>query len=98
MSCEGKTVKVRKEWGVEDTIACVGKNKIYEFVENIISELSLVFPCEYFHIGGDEVPKIKWKTCADCQAKNEASRLKRRGCITGDISILRFNKNSAKVR
>lgn len=27
LSCDGKTVKVRKEWGVEDTIACVGKTK-----------------------------------------------------------------------
>ena len=87
LSCEGKTVKGRKEWGVEDTIACVGKNKIYEFVENIISELSLVFPCEYFHIGGDEVPKIKWKTCSDCQAKMKRLGLKDEDALQGYFYI-----------
>ncbi len=87
LSCDGKTVKVRKEWGVEDTVACVGKNKIYEFVENIISELSLVFPCEYFHIGGDEVPKIKWKTCADCQAKMKRLGLKDEDALQGYFYI-----------
>ena len=63
------------------------KSKIYEFVENIISELSLVFPCEYFHIGGDEVPKIKWKTCADCQAKMKRLGLKDEDALQGYFYI-----------
>lgn len=87
LSCESKAVDVRREWGVEDTIACVGKNKIYEFVENIISELSLVFPCEYFHIGGDEVPKIKWKTCTDCQTKMKRLGLKDENELQGYFYI-----------
>lgn len=68
-SCEGKPVEVSSKWGVMDTIGCCGNDDFYKFVEDILDEVCDLFPFEYFHIGGDEVPKTKWKTCPKCQAK-----------------------------
>ncbi|NLA63281.1 MAG: family 20 glycosylhydrolase, partial [Bacteroidales bacterium] len=39
------------------------------FLENILTEVMELFPAEYIHIGGDEVPKVRWEECPKCQAK-----------------------------
>ena len=49
-------------------IACAGKESTFEFIFDIIDELTQLFPSEYFHIGGDEVAKLEWSKCADCAA------------------------------
>lgn len=69
LSCYHKDVKVREKWGVEDIIACAGKNDIYKFLEDVFAEISEIFPYKYYHIGGDEVPKTEWKKCPKCQEK-----------------------------
>ncbi|MEG2413063.1 MAG: beta-N-acetylhexosaminidase [Clostridia bacterium] len=69
LSCTGEKVEVSNRWGVMDNIGCCGKENIYQFAKDIVDELVDIFPCKYFHIGGDEVPKNKWKTCPKCQAK-----------------------------
>lgn len=69
LSCEGKKIEVSTKWGVMDTIGCCGNDDFYKFVEDILDEVTDLFPFEYFHIGGDEVPKTKWKSCPKCQAK-----------------------------
>ena len=33
----------------------------YLFLDNVIEELTILFPFEYIHLGGDEVPKGAWK-------------------------------------
>jgi len=35
-----------------------------------------LFPSEYIHIGGDEVPKDRWKVCEKCQARIKSEGLK----------------------
>lgn len=69
LSCEQKEVEVSARWGVMDTIGCVGGDKFIPFVKDVIDEICQLFPYEYFHLGGDEVPKTKWKSCPKCQAK-----------------------------
>jgi hexosaminidase len=75
-SCSGGPFKVRNVWGVEPDIYCAGKEETFEFLENIIEEVVALFPSEYFHIGGDEAPKSKWKECDLCQARIKAEGLK----------------------
>lgn len=48
---------------------CVGNEKTFEFIENVLKEVVDLFPSEYIHIGGDEAGKWAWKTCPHCQAK-----------------------------
>jgi len=48
----------------------------YTFMENIISELTEIFPFSYIHIGGDEVPKGAWKKSPAVQKLMKKKRLK----------------------
>lgn len=47
---------------------CVGNEKTYTFMRDVLSEVIELFPFEYVHIGGDEAGKSAWKTCPKCQA------------------------------
>ncbi len=68
LSCEENTYEVRNLWGVESNILCAGKEQTYTFIADVIEELVTLFPYQYYHMGGDEVPKDKWADSADCQA------------------------------
>ena len=48
---------------------CVGTEKTFEFLENVLLEVIDLFPSEYIHIGGDEASKSSWKTCPRCQKR-----------------------------
>ncbi len=67
LSCFDEKVEVSTKWGIRKTIGCAGRHELYDFVYDVIDELSEVFPSGYFHIGGDEAPKDKWKECPKCQ-------------------------------
>jgi hexosaminidase len=69
LGCTGKDYEVRKKWGVSDDVLCVGNEKTFEFLEGVFEELVPLFPSKYFHVGGDECPKNRWKNCPKCQSK-----------------------------
>lgn len=48
---------------------CVGNEKTFEFLENVLTEVMDLFPSKYIHIGGDEAAKTAWKTCPLCQKR-----------------------------
>lgn len=91
LSCTGEPVEVGDKWGIKDNILCCGKKEVYEFAKDIIDELCEIFPGKYFHIGGDEVPKARWRKCPLCQAKIQEQGLK-------DVNALQgyFNNEIAK--
>ncbi|MGL4597397.1 MAG: beta-N-acetylhexosaminidase, partial [Bacteroidia bacterium] len=74
-SCAGGPFEVEKQWGVLDDVFCP-KDETFTFLENILSEVIALFPSQYIHIGGDECPKTRWKTCAHCQGLMKAKGLK----------------------
>lgn len=55
---------------------CVGNEKTFEFLENVLTEVMELFPSEYIHIGGDEAGKASWPTCKLCQARMKKEGLK----------------------
>ena len=55
---------------------CVGNEKTYEFLENVLTEVMELFPSEYIHIGGDEAAKASWPHCPLCQKRMEEEGLK----------------------
>ncbi len=69
LGCKGSGYKVREKWGVAEEVLCAGNPETYEFIKNILEEVTEVFPSEYIHIGGDECPKVSWQQCPKCQAK-----------------------------
>jgi len=65
-SCTGKQLEVPGLWGIFDDIFCAKEESI-DFLKDILDEVLALFPSEYIHIGGDEAPKTRWKTCPKCQ-------------------------------
>lgn len=83
LSCSGNVVNVRNRWGVEKIIACASKDETFKFLTDVIDEVTEIFPCRYFHIGGDEVPKDEWKKCPSCQKKIKDLGLKNENELQG---------------
>ena len=73
--CTGGPYAVRTTWGVEEHLLCAGNDSVFQFIEDILTELTAVFPSEYIHIGGDECPTNIWHTCPRCQARMQAEGL-----------------------
>lgn len=76
-SCSGKRIPVQtgSYWPNED-IFCAGKDETFRFLENVLDEVSEMFPSEYIHIGGDEADKTAWKSCPACQTRIRKEGLK----------------------
>lgn len=68
--------KVEEKWGVFPDIYCAGKDQTFEFLQDVLTEVMALFPSQYIHIGGDEAPKAKWKTCPHCQKRIKSQKLK----------------------
>ena len=55
---------------------CVGNEKTFEFLENVLLEVMEIFTSEYIHVGGDEASKKSWETCPLCQARMKKEGMK----------------------
>lgn len=55
---------------------CAGNDEVFSFLEDVITEVMVLFPSTYIHIGGDEVDKGPWKKCERCQARMKKEGLK----------------------
>jgi len=75
-SCTGGPFEVTNMWGVMKDVYCAGRDSTFYFLENILDEVMKLFPGKYIHIGGDEVPKDRWKECPRCQARIKDEGLK----------------------
>lgn len=75
-SCTEGPFEVRNIWGVANDVYCAGNDSTFQFLTDIIEEVIPLFESEYFHIGGDECPKDRWKKCPKCQARIKELGLK----------------------
>ncbi|MBK6962700.1 MAG: family 20 glycosylhydrolase [Bacteroidales bacterium] len=76
LSCTGGPFEVYTKWGVTDDIYCAGKDEVFVFLENVLTEVIGIFPSTYIHIGGDEAPKTRWDACPRCQNRMKSEGLK----------------------
>jgi hexosaminidase len=76
LSCSGGPFRVGTEWGVVYDVYCAGKEKTFQFLQDVIEEVASLFPGPFFHIGGDEVPKLRWSNCRWCQERIKTEGLK----------------------
>ena len=60
LSCSGKPY--------QNGDFCIGNEKSFTFMEDVLAEAIDLFPSEYIHVGGDEAGKSAWKKCPKCQA------------------------------
>lgn len=67
LSCSGEPYK--------DADFCVGNEKTFTFLEDVLTEVMELFPSQYIHVGGDEAGKVAWKTCPKCQKRMQDEHL-----------------------
>jgi hexosaminidase len=77
LSCSGKPFCKPKTAGFEFSDPfCAGNDKVFEFLEGVLSEVIELFPSEYIHIGGDEAKHERWATCPKCQKRMKETGIK----------------------
>lgn len=74
-ACKDTVINVGMDWGVFDEIFCPTE-KTFTFLQDILNEVTILFPSKYIHIGGDEAPKTRWKESKYCQDLMKKENLK----------------------
>ncbi len=69
LSCFDRELVVETKWGVKYDVLCVGKESTFDFMFSLLDELAEIFTDGIFHIGGDEVPTLRWKMCPHCNKR-----------------------------
>ena len=67
---------VPNEGGINPGIYSPAKEETFQFLDAVLKEVFRLFPGQYVHIGGDEVPPEPWKNDAACQALMKREELK----------------------
>jgi len=52
--------EIERKWGVFDPAMDPTNEKTYKFLDELVGEMTKLFPDHYFHIGGDEVNGKQW--------------------------------------
>ncbi|MFD1630265.1 beta-N-acetylhexosaminidase [Pseudopedobacter beijingensis] len=60
-------IKVPTRFGVESAVLDVSDQRVYQFIHQVLKEVSELFPSQYIHIGGDEVKFDQWKNSSSIQ-------------------------------
>jgi hexosaminidase len=68
--------QIERKWGVFDPAMDPTSEKTYKFLNDLIGEMSKLFPDQFFHIGGDEVNGKEWDANPKIQAYKKAHKLK----------------------
>ena len=87
LGCTGGPYQVGHYWGVYKDVLCIGNPKVYQFVEDVLTEVMELFPSEVIHIGGDEAPSDRWQQCEKCQEAYLKDALE--GRLGGDTTSVR---------
>ncbi len=75
-----------------DNTLCPANEKVYDFMDKVVTEVAQLFPFEYIHLGGDECPKNFWE-------KSDAVKalMKREGLKNMDQVQSYFEKRVEKI-
>ena len=77
LGCTGGPYQVGHYWGIYKDVLCIGNERVYQFIEDVLTEIMDLFPSEVIHIGGDEAPTDKWLQCPKCQRLGQTHFTKR---------------------
>jgi hexosaminidase len=59
-----------------DNTLCPANEKVYEFLDKVITQVAQLFPFEYIHMGGDEAPHNMWEKSDQVKALMQKEGLK----------------------
>ncbi len=66
--CTGGPYKVENRWGIFNDVLCIGNENLPKIYQACLRTVVRLFPGQWIHIGGDECPSVRWRTCPKCQA------------------------------
>ena len=98
LSCTGGPHAAETVWGIHKEVYCAGNDDTFQFLEEVLEQVSKVFPGPYLHIGGDECPKDRWSECEKCQKRIASEGLKDENELQSyfikriEKILLKFNK------
>lgn len=75
LACFPRDFSVSNFWGVKHDVLCPGKESTFEFMKELYDELTEIFTDGVVHLGGDEVPTVRWKSCPHCQKRMKQEKL-----------------------
>jgi hexosaminidase len=61
-------LEVKTDWGVNKHVLNVNEKTIL-FLQDVLDEVLALFPSQFIHVGGDEVPLDEWKASTEAQAR-----------------------------
>jgi hexosaminidase len=75
-----------------DNTLCPANEKVYDFLDKVMTQVAELFPFEYIHVGGDECPKNFWE-------KSDAVKalMQKEGLKTMDEVQAYFEKRLEKI-
>ena len=60
LACTPGPFEAWTRWGISEDIFCPSE-ETFAFIDDVLTEVAALFPAPYLHIGGDEVPKKRWR-------------------------------------
>ena len=99
LGCTEEKIEPMQREGVFPNVLCVGNDEAVAFVKNVLDEVCALFPGEYIHIGGDEAPRTRWRSCEKCAARMRRQGLKNYDALQGSFikEIASFLKERGKT-
>lgn len=76
LACFPKKFELPTTPGVSKDILCAANPRVYKVYKEILTEVAGIFPCKYFHLGGDESPLDTWEKSPACQQLIKEKHLK----------------------
>ncbi|CAF1224518.1 unnamed protein product [Rotaria sordida] len=67
--------QLEKTWGIKNATMDVTRQSTYDFLDKFFSEMTHLFPDQYFHIGGDECEPYEWMQSEQIQKFLKKERL-----------------------
>ena len=67
---------IERKWGIFDPAMDPSSENTYKFLDELIAEMTKIFPDHYFHIGGDEVNGKEWDAKTKIQDFKKSHSLK----------------------
>lgn len=94
LSCRETPIEVETQAGIFRDILCAGKDETVDFCCALLDEVCELFPDAWVHIGGDEAPKHRWRSCDCCKTRMAKAHLDSFEALQGDF----MNRIAAHLR